>query len=92
MTEPDPYVEAAALVEPLAALVRKRYALQQSIDAEVLEARNRNARAIGAVNEALGILRNLTAALGDNAGTSKPYDLDEQITAASILLDDEENA
>jgi hypothetical protein len=91
VTEPDAYLEAAALVEPLAALVRKRHGVQVAIDAEVRAAVVRNATAIAAVNEALGVLRHLTAALGDNAGTSTPYNLDEQFTAASVLLDDEAN-
>jgi hypothetical protein len=81
------YERAAALVAPLAALLRRRHATQRAIDATVRAGIRQNAEALDAVNEALRVLRNLTTVLGNNAGTSKPLDLDQVVTAAQMLLD-----
>lgn len=86
---PVRYSEAAALVEPLAALIRQREAAHRDACRDADAARAVCSTAYAEVVEAVTYLRDLTVVLTDGACTSgKPPDIGDTLDAVHALLED----
>lgn len=87
MMHADPtYGEAADLIDAVAEVVRDRKRAADVTEADTRRAIARNAATQAELTEAVGVLRDLVAALSDGAGHSRRYDLAACCAAAWALV------